>query len=82
MPRSSTLPDPSLLILRLPIAPPRHSVSDTSFSGSRPCPDARHTLRIQGDFLVVDMDTHYRVKTNSYVVERIYLLSIMRSSGR
>jgi len=45
-------------------------------------PEARDTVRIREASLVVEVSTWYRGKTNSYVVDRTSLLSMLDKSAR
>jgi len=52
------------------------------FQDKTPFPEARDTVRIREEPLVVEINTRYRGKTNSYVVDRTSLLSILDKSAQ
>ena len=56
-------------------------MSGTSFPDNLAFPKARDTVRIREESLIVEINTWYRGKTNSYVVDRTSLLSILDKSA-
>jgi len=56
-------------------------MSGASFPDSLAFPEARDTVRIREESLIVEINTWYRGKTNSYVVDRTSLLSILDKSA-
>jgi len=57
-------------------------MSDAPVPDSMAFPEARDTVRIREESLVVEVNTWYRGKTNSYVIDRTSLLSILDKSTR
>lgn len=57
-------------------------MSDAPIPDSVAFPEARDTVRIREESLIVEVSTWYRDKTNSYVVDRKSLLSILDRSAR
>ena len=57
-------------------------MSDESSPEGREFPEVRNSVCIREESHVVEISTHYRGKTNMYVVERTSLLSILDKSGR
>jgi hypothetical protein len=57
------------------------TMSDASFPDNPAFPEARDTVWIREESLIVEINTWYRGKTNSYVVDRTWLLSILDKSA-
>jgi hypothetical protein len=57
-------------------------MSSAPLQVSRMCPAPRATVWIQEEPLIVEISTWYRGKTNSYVVDRTSLLSMLDRSAR
>jgi hypothetical protein len=57
------------------------TMSGASFPDNLAFPEARDTVRIREESLIVEINTLYRDKTNSYVVDRTALLSILDKSA-
>jgi hypothetical protein len=56
-------------------------MSGASFPDKLAFPEARDTVRIREESMIVEINTWYRDKTNSYVVDRTSLLSILDKSA-
>ena len=57
-------------------------MADTPTVSPPAFPTPRETVQIQGDFTVLEISTYYRGKTNGYIVERTWVISILDKSGQ
>jgi hypothetical protein len=56
-------------------------MSDPSAVNPPAFPTPRETVRITEDFTVLEVSSYYRGKTNAYIVERTWVMSILDKSG-
>jgi hypothetical protein len=59
-----------------------NAMSEISSTHIPPYPTVRETVRVKEEFVLIEVSTWYRGKTNSYVVERMSILAILDKLGQ